>query len=84
MIRHWFEPHARKLRAERKKRAEHERGYAYAAGELLHSDGAAQERLEYEVDASYHYSNTTEFDHGITHALNDWRKLHAPRWRFIE
>jgi hypothetical protein len=72
MIRAWLE-----RRRDKRKAADHKRGYSYAAGELLQSDGAAQERLEAETDAACHYGVFGAFDSGIDHALRDWRILHA-------
>lgn len=80
MIRHWFEPHARKLR---RQRADYERGYRYASGELLQSKGAAQERLDYEIDTAWSTDTYGDFDRGISNALRDWRWLHAPDWKLL-
>ena len=44
------------------------RGYRYAAGELLHSNGTAEKRLYDEIDA-----DPSPFEQGMRDALLDWR-----------
>lgn len=61
---------------ELRERHDFNRGYDWAAGELLRSSGTAASSLEAHVEIAASFSDSMPFDHGVTAALKDW-EAHA-------
>lgn len=59
---------------EREEKKEYEKGYSYAAAELL-SKRKNVEDLQTIVDCSEHFMDYRQFDYGISQAIRDYNKL---------
>lgn len=69
---------------ERTRRSRFNRGYDYAAGQLLTSNGNAETELRNQVESANVFHDSDQFDAGIQRALQHWQEVKLTNAQYLK